>query len=315
MKDSYGREIDYLRLSLTERCTLRCVYCRSDEDLCPKTKELSAEELILLAESCVELGIKRIRLTGGEPLLRKDLIQIVTGIAALPGLEDLSVTTNAQMLAGMAADLKAAGLMRLNISMDTLKPDLFEKLTAGSLQKVFDGIHAALEVGFEPIKINVVLMRGVNDNEVDDFIALTAKHKIDVRFIEYMPIGCGNGSNNLRVNNQELIAERPWLRQLPPRLHSQPSSDYTYDGALGRVGFISPISQHFCADCNRIRIMSDGSLRTCLGRPREVSLRESLAMGKEAVKQQISKEILAKPARHGFNQEVLEKRNMSRIGG
>ena len=316
MKDTFGRTIDYLRLSLTERCTLRCTYCRAEEGLCPKSLELNAEEMILLADACVELGIQRIRLTGGEPLLRKDLIQIVRGIAALPGLKDLSMTTNAQMLSEMAADLKSAGLMRLNISMDSLNEELFKRLTGGgSLQKVLDGIKAAEAAGFDPIKINIVLMQGVNGHEVDDFISLTSRHKLDVRFIEYMPIGGGNGSHKLRVNNQELIAERPWLKPLAPRFHSQPSSDYTFDGALGRVGFISPISHRFCGDCNRIRIMSDGNLRTCLGRDAEVSLCEALAEGKETLKKTISQAILEKPYRHRFDEETLEKRNMSRIGG
>ncbi len=315
MKDSFGREIDYLRLSLTERCTLRCAYCRADEGYCPKSQELTAEEFILIAESAVDLGVKRIRLTGGEPLLRKDLLQIVSGIANLPGLSDLSMTTNAQMLAELAADLKTAGLMRLNISMDTLKPELFNDLTGGSLQKVLDGIQAAIEAGFDPIKINCVLMRGVNDSEIDDFIALTGNHKIDVRFIEYMPIGGSNSSDRLRLNNQELIAARPWLVPLTPRLPGQPSSDYTYEGALGRVGFISPISHRFCGDCNRIRVMSDGCLRTCLGRDNEISLRAALDEGKVALKQAMSEAIVDKPARHCFDQEALEKRNMSRIGG
>lgn len=316
MIDSFGRVIDYLRLSLTERCTLRCAYCRVDEGLCPKSQELNTEEFILLAEACVELGIQRIRLTGGEPLLRKDLPQIVRGIAALPGLNDLSITTNAQMLAELAGDLKTAGLMRLNISMDSLDENLFAKLTGGgSLQKVLDGIQAAIAAGFDPIKINAVLMKGINDHEVDDFIALTVKHKVDVRFIEYMPIGSGNGSNKLRLNNQELIAERPWLKPLPPRFHSQPSSDYTFEGALGRVGFISPISHRFCSDCNRIRIMSDGTLRTCLGRDAEISLREALTEGKDALKKVIKEAVFEKPERHCFDQVALEKRNMSRIGG
>ncbi|MDD2521827.1 MAG: GTP 3',8-cyclase MoaA [Anaerolineaceae bacterium] len=315
MKDSFGRKIDYLRLSLTERCTLRCAYCRVDEGYCPKSQELSAEELVLIAEAAVDLGITRIRLTGGEPLLRKDLLQIVSGIASLPGLEDLSMTTNAQMLAEVAADLKEAGLVRLNISMDTLKPDLFKELTGGSLQKVLDGIQAAVEAGFDPLKINVVLMRGVNDTEIDDFIALTAKQKIDVRFIEYMPIGGNNDSSRLRLNNQELIAARPWLKPLAPRLHGQPSSDYTYEGALGRVGFISPISHRFCADCNRIRIMSDGCLRTCLGRDAEISLRDALNKGKDVLKETIRQAVFEKPDRHCFDQEALESRNMSRIGG
>ncbi len=315
MKDAFGRQIDYLRLSLTERCTLHCTYCRVDEGVCPKIQELSADELILLAEAAVELGITRIRLTGGEPLLRKDLLQIVRGISSLSGLRDLSMTTNAQMLAEIAADLKEAGLDRLNISMDTLNADLFKELTGGSLQKVLDGIQAAIAAGFDPIKINVVLMRGVNDHELDDFIRLTSKYKVDVRFIEYMPIGNSNGSERLRLNNQELITARPWLIPVPPRFNGQPSSDYTYEGALGRVGFISPISHRFCSDCNRIRIMSDGSLRTCLGRDAEIPLREALAEGKDGLKQAISQAILQKPEHHRFDQEVLNGRNMSRIGG
>jgi cyclic pyranopterin phosphate synthase len=270
-----------------------------DEGYCPKAQELSAEEFLLIAKAAVDLGVKRIRLTGGEPLLRKDLLQIVGGIAVLPGLEDLSMTTNAQMLAKIAPDLKAAGLRRLNISIDSLNQDLFKKLTGGSLQKVLDGIDAAIAAGFEPIKI----------------IALTAKHKIDVRFIEYMPIGNHTSSSQLRLNNLELIAARPWLKPLPPRLHGQPSSDYTYDGALGRVGFISPISHRFCADCNRIRIMSDGCLRTCLGRDAEVSLRGALDEGKDALKQIMRQAILEKPKQHCFDQEALELRNMSGIGG
>lgn len=315
MKDAFGRQIDYLRLSLTERCTLHCTYCRVDEGVCPKIQELSADELILLAEAAVELGITRIRLTGGEPLLRRDLLQIVRGISNLSGLRDLSMTTNAQMLAEIAADLKEAGLDRLNISMDTLNADLFKELTGGSLQKVLDGIQAAIAAGFDPIKINVVLMRGVNDHELDDFIRLTSKYKVDVRFIEYMPIGNSNGSERLRLNNQELITARPWLIPVPPRFNGQPSSDYTYEGALGRVGFISPISHRFCSDCNRIRIMSDGSLRTCLGRDAEIPLREALAEGKDGLKQAISQAILQKPEHHRFDQEVLNGRNMSRIGG
>jgi len=315
LKDAFGRQIDYLRLSLTERCTLHCTYCRVDEGVCPKIQELSADELILLAEAAVELGITRIRLTGGEPLLRKDLLQIVRGISSLSGLRDLSMTTNAQMLAEIAADLKEAGLDRLNISMDTLNADLFKELTGGSLQKVLDGIQAAIAAGFDPIKINVVLMRGVNDHELDDFIRLTSKYKVDVRFIEYMPIGNSNGSERLRLNNQELITARPWLIPVPPRFNGQPSSDYTYEGALGRVGFISPISHRFCSDCNRIRIMSDGSLRTCLGRDAEIPLREALAEGKDGLKQAISQAILQKPEHHRFDQEVLNGRNMSRIGG
>ncbi len=315
MIDSFGREITYLRLSVTERCTLRCTYCRASEDLCPKQAELQTRDLVRIADACADLGITRVRLTGGEPLLRRDIVQIVSGIRVNSKIRDISLTTNAQMLAEVAADLKKAGLDRVNISLDSLKPDVFNQMTGGDLEKVKAGINASIEAGFNPVKINVVLVKGLNDLEVDDFIALTKDHALDVRFIEYMPIGEGSQSEHLRVDNMEILKVHPSLQPVPPRNAGQPSRDYQIPGYKGRVGFISPISHQFCADCNRIRVMSDGKLRTCLGQEEEISLIQALADGDEALKERIRTAVLTKPAGHNFRSAHLNARGMSKIGG
>ncbi|HPR34828.1 MAG TPA: GTP 3',8-cyclase MoaA [Anaerolineaceae bacterium] len=315
MLDNFGREITYLRLSVTERCSLRCMYCRADEGLCPKQVELNAKNLVRIVDACADLGINRVRLTGGEPLLRRDIVQIVSGIRANSKIRDISLTTNAQMLAEYAAGLKQAGLDRVNISLDSLKPDVFHRMTGGDLEKVKAGINASIEAGLNPIKINVVLVRGWNDLEVDDFIALTRDHALDVRFIEYMPIGEGTQSENLRVDNTKILQEHPSLQPVPARNPGQPSRDYQIPGYMGRVGFISPISHQFCADCNRIRVMSDGTLRTCLGQEQEVSLVQALAEGDGALKEKIKTAVLTKPAGHNFRTAQLNARGMSKIGG
>lgn len=315
MFDNCGREISYLRLSVTERCTLRCMYCRADEGCCPKQVELNARDLVRIADACVDLGITRVRLTGGEPLLRRDIVQIVSGIRANPKIRELSLTTNAQMLAEVAAGLKQAGLDRVNISLDSLKPDVFHQMTGGDLEKVKAGITASIEAGLNPIKINVVLVRGWNDLEVDDFIDLTKDHALDVRFIEYMPIGEGSRSEFLRVDNSKILEEHPTLQPVPPRNPGQPSRDFQIPGYKGRVGFISPISHQFCADCNRIRVISDGTLRTCLGQESEISLVQALADGDEALKETIKTAVLNKPAGHNFRSSHLNARGMRKIGG
>ena len=315
MLDHLGRSITYLRLSITERCNLRCSYCRKEEGGCPKVKELSAKEFISIARACAVLGISRVRVTGGEPTLRRDLIQIVQGLSAIPGIEEVSMTTNGLFLANQAADLKKAGLSRVNISLDSLDADKFRAMTGGDLQAVLSGIDAALQAGLHPVKLNAVLIRGMNDNEVDDFIALTRDKPLDMRLIELMPLGGNWEDDSLRVDNSELIAQRPWLIPIPPRYESQPSRDFRVEGHRGRVGFISPISHRFCDNCNRIRIMSDGMLRPCLGDNLEFSLKNALTGSDEELLQNIRDAIYAKPIGHHFEKEFKSERNMSRIGG
>ena len=315
MLDQFGRNITYLRLSVTERCQLRCTYCRVEEGICPKAKELSPAEYERILRACMQLGIQKVRLTGGEPLLRKDILEIVERIARLEGLQDLSMTTNAQMLPGKAQLLKQAGLRRLNISLDSLKPEVFHELTGGDIQPVLQGMEEAVEAGLLPLKLNIVLVRGINDGEIDDFIALTHENPIDVRFIELMPIGDHGENTARRISNQEVLNARPYLQPLPARYSGQPSSDYQVPGYRGRVGFISPISHQFCADCNRIRVMSDGTLRPCLGVDREIPLNSALAKDDEALREAIQSAIFKKPAAHRFESCAFAERNMSRIGG
>jgi cyclic pyranopterin phosphate synthase len=315
MLDQFGRNITYLRLSVTERCQLRCTYCRVEEGICPKAKELSPAEYERIVRACMQLGIQKVRLTGGEPLLRKDILEIVECIARQEGLQDLSMTTNAQMLPGKAQLLKQAGLRRLNISLDSLKPEVFHELTGGDIQPVLQGMEEAVEAGLLPLKLNVVLVRGINEGEIDDFIAMTRDHPIDVRFIELMPIGDHGENTARRISNQEVLAARHYLQPLPARYPGQPSSDYQVPGYRGRVGFISPISHQFCADCNRIRVMSDGTLRPCLGVDREIPLTSALAKDDEALREAIQTAIFEKPAAHRFESCTFAERNMSRIGG
>ena len=315
MLDQFGRNITYLRLSVTERCQLRCTYCRVEEGICPKAKELSPAEYEGIVRACMQLGIQKVRLTGGEPLLRKDILELVERIAALEGLRDLSMTTNAQMLPGKSQLLKQAGLRRLNISLDSLKPEVFHELTGGDIQPVLQGMEEAAEAGLLPLKLNIVLVRGINEGEIDDFIALTRENPIDVRFIELMPIGDHGENTARRISNQEVLNARPYLQPLPARYPGQPSVDYQVPGYRGRVGFISPISHQFCADCNRIRVMSDGTLRPCLGVDREIPLTSALAKDDEALREAIQSAIFKKPAAHRFESCAFAERNMSRIGG
>lgn len=315
MLDRFGRRIDYLRVSVTERCNLRCTYCRAEEGDCPKARELSTDEFTRIVKVFAELGIRKVRLTGGEPLLRKDILEIVHNISMINGIQDLSMTTNAQQLDGRARLLKETGLDRVNISMDSLNPDRFRQMCGGNLDLVLKGIEESLEAQLTPVKINVVLVKGKNDDEVDDFIELTRTRPVDVRFIELMPLGELGQDETLRVNNADLVKARPYLKELPPRYASQPSRDYQVDGHLGRVGFISPHSQKFCRSCNRVRLMSDGKLRLCLGNNSEISLLDALHQGDDVLKQLISDVILNKPAQHEFDQRFIPNKNMSKIGG
>ncbi len=316
MNDQFGRTITYLRLSLTERCTLKCAYCRAGEGECPKKSELSGEEFLRIVRAFTAVGIKKVRLTGGEPMLRRDLLDIISGIRAIDAIEEIVITTNGQHLAGMCAQLKQVGLNRLNISLDSLKPERYAEITGGgSLEKVLSGIDEALAAGFQPIKINAVLLRGQNDDEIDDFIALTKDQPINVRFIEYMPLSATDRTD-LRVTGEEILRAHPALQPVEPAYAGQPSRDYQMPGHKGRVGLINPVSHRFCADCNRVRVMSDGMLRPCLGSNEEYSLKEALESGDDAVLiETIRAAIRQKPETHCFDSGFLTGKNMSHIGG
>lgn len=316
MIDNLGRNIEYLRISLTERCNLKCDYCRAGEGACPKKAELSAQEFERITRVMAELGVNKLRLTGGEPLLRRDILEIIERLSSIPGIKEIAMTTNAQQLSGIAEQLKKAGLTRLNISIDSLKEDRYREMTGGgSLQLVLNGIDEALEVGLTPLKLNTVLMRGKNDDEIDDFIALAKDRPVDMRFIELMPLGA-DGDISARVTTDEILASRSFLKPISSRYESQPSTDYTGEGFVGRVGFISPVSHKFCGTCNRVRVMSDGMLRPCLGHNNEISLKEALSKPDDTeLKQVIHDAIFQKPAGHCFEEGFHSDKNMGRIGG
>jgi cyclic pyranopterin phosphate synthase len=324
MIDSSGRNIEYLRLSLTEQCNLSCLYCRSGttpalgrelglNEIQPD--EIQLDEIRRIVRCMVSLGINKVRLTGGEPLLRRDLEKIVEALRDCGQIKDLCMTTNAQGLAPRVKALKDAGLMRLNISLDSLRPDRFRRITGGGdLREVLEGIEAALAWDLTPVKVNCVTLRKINGDEIDDFIGLAKKYPIQVRFIELMPMG-GTLHEKLRISSREILDAHDELRPLEPSYAGQPSDNYTGDGFLGTVGFISPISHRFCDLCNRVRVTSDGKLRLCLGDNSEINLRDAMRDGDEALYQAIRQGVFNKPNGHRFKEDFVTMRSMSRIGG
>lgn len=316
MVDQYGRKITYLRLSVTERCNLKCIYCT------PGSKEhctlLTTQEIDRIVRAFVQLGIRKVRITGGEPLVRSDIVTIVQNISALGSVEDIPMTTNGILLPGCVKQLKEAGLTRLNISLDTLRPDRFEKITGfDRLDDVLQGVKLALE-NHIPIKINAVLVRGINDGEIDDLIGLTRDMPIHVRFIELMPIGAfGENNKDKVVTGDEILIRRPDLIPLPERESGGVARMFYVKGYLGKVGLISPMSHQFCHDCNRMRVTSDGKLRPCLGNNGAVDLLPIVREGSdEQLLEAIEKAIYQKPKGHHFLEgEFQSDRNMNRIGG
>ncbi len=319
MIDQYGRSIEYLRLSITENCNLKCIYCNPDGMLCQPNdiKQLSADEIVRTVQAMVRVGVKKVRVTGGEPTVRADLLEIIRRIADIEGVEDLSMTTNGLRLITLAPLLKQAGLRRLNISLDSLDPQKFETITGGGkLQTVLDGIDQAIAVGLTPIKINTVLIRGINDDEIDGLIALAKDRPIDVRFIELMPIGNYGKSNQGKIlTSDEVLSKRPQLKPLQRDDTGAPANYYAMEGYQGRVGFISPISHEFCGDCNRIRVTADGKIRPCLGHNGEVDITPFFNVSDSEFDAKIAEIIYRKPVGHDFNKTFDSLRNMNRIGG
>lgn len=319
MIDQFGRNIEYLRLSITDKCNMKCIYCNPDGKLCtpPESFQLSVNDIERTVKAMVRVGIKKVRITGGEPTVRPDLIDIVARIAAIEGIEDISMTTNGLRLPQLAVQLKQAGLHRLNISLDSLDPVKFEEITGGGkLSTVLEGIDLALSIGLTPIKINTVLIRGINDNEIDGLIGLAKDRPIDVRFIELMPIGpYGELNKGSILTSDEVLAKRPKLTLLERDDKGAPAVYYGIEGYQGRIGFISPISHEFCGDCNRIRVTADGKIRPCLGQNGEVDITPFFALDEAEFDAKIADIIHHKPRGHHFNEAFNSKRNMNRIGG
>lgn len=323
--DRFGRNISYLRVSLTDKCNLRCVYCMPEDMVFrPSSELMQDEELFTLTRVFADLGFTKFRLTGGEPTIRQNIVGIVRHIAHLPGVQDVGMTTNGVLLQDLAQPLADAGLKRINVSIDTLDPVRFKKITRwGNLDEVWAGIEAAERAGMKPIKLNAVVVRGFNEQDVTEFAKLTMRYAWQVRFIEMMPFGeVADFAQNAIVTEEE-IQQRIETEFSPLHLQNDGKLDgeariYKFDGALGTVGFISSVTQPFCASCNRARLTADGVLRLCLLRDKEVDLLTPLRQGATAadIKQIILDGIWFKPWGHGLNKEIIPlNRVMSQIGG
>ena len=314
MLDGCGRTIDYLRLSVTDLCNYRCQYCMPAGGIekRPHGEILSVEELAEVARACVRSGVKKIRLTGGEPLVRRGILDICRCIRAIPGLNELCLTTNGSLLPQLATPLREAGVDRLNISLDTLRPDRFAAMTRlGKLEDVLAGIRTAEEAGFSNLKLDTVLIGGFNEDEVGDFLDLTMEHPWEVRFIELMPMGPCTLWERSRFLPIDTILERfPALQEIEP---NGVARRYRLPGARGTVGLISPVSHEFCGQCSRIRVTADGKLKGCLHSREEIPLK---GLHGEELEHAIRQGILQKPTRHHLTERSSDTpRNMNQIGG
>lgn len=323
LTDLRGRRINYLRLSVTDRCNLRCRYCMPAQGVpwLPHDDILRFEELERIARQAVALGLCKIRVTGGEPLVRKGVVGFLERLVAVPGLQSLVLTTNGVLLAQMAQDLRRAGVERLNVSLDSLRPATFAQITrGGSLQQVLDGIAAAEAAGFPPVKINTVVMRGVNDDEVVDFAELTAQQSYTIRFIEYMPTGDRAAWRANWVSGPEILRKLERRYTLEPLTAADPNGPARYfriAGAAGKLGIITPISNHFCDRCNRIRVTASGVAKACLFARGGIDLKPYLRAGDEALREALRQIATHKPAGHSLlnPQPEYAPFSMAGIGG
>ena len=334
MKDLQGRSIDYLRISLTDRCNLRCIYCMPEEGVVPLCHNdiLRVEELTTITKAASELGIKHVRLTGGEPLVRRGVVNLIRDIKAIPEIESVALTTNATLLPEFATDLKEAGLDRVNISLDTLDAEQYAYITRrGKLEDAIAGIHAAIEHNLTPVKLNVVVVKDLNQDLLE-FAKLTINKPLHVRFIEYMPVGDANNFTGCKWGPEEIIPSKEVIETInASALESGmkplvsldnnnqpegwgPARYFKFEGALGTVGTISAISNHFCATCNRLRLTSDGKIKPCLFSDAEYDLKTPLRAGDiDGMKTVLRDALLHKPESH--NHRIGTKRKMSQIGG
>lgn len=325
--DGYGRKINYLRVSVTDRCNLRCIYCMKKGGLeqMERKEILSFEELETAIRTAVALGVSKVRLTGGEPLVRKGFIPFAENISRIEGINDLSLTTNGSLLEEYAGDLKSSGIKRVNISLDTLKPERYREITTtGEIEDVFRGIKAAIKSGLRPVKINVVVIRGMNDDEIPQFAKFAMDNDLSVRFIEYMPVGATDLWDKEKcVSIGEMLEVLKSVGKIEKLGNEDngPAEYYRFEGIKGKVGLISPISNHFCSCCNKLRLTADGRLRKCLFSDDEIDIRKILRSGdceiKNKIKDALIEAVSSKPEKLNLDKlgEVVFKRTMSQIGG
>ena len=322
LSDSFQRPIDYLRISVTDRCNLRCIYCMPAEGVWLMSHKdiLTYEEIQAIVQAAAELGINKVRLTGGEPLARSGLSKLIQMLAQIDAIDDISLTTNGTLLGRYAAELKSAGLRRVNVSLDTLKPEKFEFITRRDmLSDVLAGIDVARSVGLNPVKINTVVMSGINDDELVDFAAKTINEEWHVRFIEFMPFVDKSAPQFVSVsdmrNRLELLGE---LEPCLPSVGNGPAKYFRFPHSRGTIGFITPVSEHFCFQCNRLRLTADGKLRPCLLAEDEIDLKQPLRSGisSPGLKQLIEEAVARKPLRHHLAEGYMPKdRPFTQVGG
>ena len=317
MIDSYGRKITYLRLSVTELCNLRCRYCMPAEGICKHShaETLTEDEMIQAVEVAAELGVTKLRITGGEPLVKKNIVSICRRAAAVEGINDLAITTNGLLLPSLGKELKEAGVKRLNISLDTLDADKYAYITRiGTLEQAMAGIETAIDLGFEKVKLNAVLIGGFNDDEIRPLAELTRKYPLDMRFIEMMPMyDSGDFKEASFIPNARVLEVLPELEKAEQ--DGGVASLYRLPGAQGNIGLISPINAHFCGECNRLRLTADGKLKPCLHSADEYSIK---GLDFDGIKAVFEQAIQNKPAWHGDLDAVNRSRagrNMNEIGG
>jgi GTP 3',8-cyclase len=326
MRDGFGRRIEYLRISVTDKCNLRCVYCMPEDGLpwLGRSEILTYEEIARIVAEMAALGLRRVRLTGGEPLVRKDLPRLVAALRGIDGIDDIALSTNAVLLPALAGPLRDAGVDRVNISLDSLRPERIDALSRrpGSHAAIFDGIRVAEEVGFSPIKVNAVIMRGRNEDEIEDFARITLERPWHVRFIEVMPVG-----ENLGISAAEYVPSLEMLdrlrrigdlRPVTGPAGNGPATYFQFEGAAGTVGVITPMSHNYCDRCNRMRLTANGRLRPCLFGDIETDLRTPLRAG-EPLEPHIRRTLEIKPERHHLVQGSAigsgGLRALSQVGG
>ena len=315
MIDSYGRNVHYLRLSVTDKCNLRCRYCMPEDGVCPKRHDemLTEEEMVSAVRAAASLGIDKLRITGGEPLVKKNILSLCEKCAAVPGIREVCVTTNGTLLPELAKPLRAAGVQRLNISLDTLNAEKYAYITRrGTLESALRGIQSAYDAGFEHLKVNAVLIGGFNDDEIPALAELARYYPMDVRFIELMPIGeCADWPRERFLSADAVLHALPELQRLP---NEGVAERYRMPGWKGKIGLIRPMSHRFCADCDRIRVTADGRLKPCLHSAQEIPLR---GLHGENLERALREGMFGKPVSHHMQsgQPSESRRGMSQIGG